>query len=313
MFMRKVVLLLFFLLLNGCSLNTLFVAGEIDKVTIVKYTPYMKHHRAYFTRTQLQIIKDDKKYLYLYNEKNNDLGILLHRKNQYILYNLSKPEQQALAINASPKTKYTHALKSFKRKGFNPITSLDTVGYLASESLRRYKGVKTLLVEVQEYSRLQNLYKQAIKTYNANKIKNIKTKLPKQFVYDYYKRYEKRAKTQAQLAQLQIIAQKLQIKTQEELIQEEVSIPKSSEKPYVYYLHDASLDELSTYISKRATRNALSYHQYTMLKGRKTLLQEEELFNEGSLEDLIAAYKVNKNPKYKKRIMTLMKDTQENK
>jgi len=308
--MRTVVLFLFFFLLSGCSLKNLSVEEEIDKVTVVQYTPYMKHHRAYFTRAELQIIKDDKKYLYLYNAKEKDLGILLHRKNQYILYNLSKPEQQALAINASPKTKYTHALKSFKRKGFNTITSLDAVGYTASVSLRRYKGVKTLLVEIQEYSRLQNLYKQAIKTYNANKIKNIKTKLPKQFVYDYYKRYENRAKTQAQLAQLQIIAQKLQIKTEEK---ESTQSEPVEQESYTYYLEDASLDELSAYISQRATRNALSYHQYTILKGRKTLLQEEKLLHEGSLEDLIAAYKVNKNPKYKKRIMTLIKDTQESK
>lgn len=297
--MRIVVLFLFFLLLSGCSLNNLFVAGEINKVTVVQHAPYMKHYRAYFTRTELQVIKDNEKYLYLYHEKEKDLGILFHRKNKYILYSLSNPEQQALFIHASPKTKYTHALKSFKRKGFNPIPSLDTVGYIISVAPRRYKGIKTLLVEIQDYSHLQHLYKQAIKTYDANKIKNIKTKLPKQLVYDDYKRYEKRAKTQVQRAQLQIIAQKLQIKTQEET--------------YTYYLNDALLDELSAYISHRATKNTLSYQQYTMLKRRQTFLQEEKLFSEGSLEDLIAAYKVNKNPKYKKRIMSLMKDTQENK
>ena len=297
--MRLIILFVFFLLLNGCSLNKLFVTGELNKVTVVQYSSYMKHYRAYFTRTELQIIKDDQKYLYLYNAKEKNLGILLHRKNQYILYSLSKPEQQALALKANPKTTYRHVLKSFKRKGFNPIASVDAVGYIVSVAPRRYKGVKTLLVESQDYSHLQNLYKQAIKTYNADKIKNIKTKLPKHLVYDDYKRYEKRAKTPSQLAQLQIIAQKLQIKTQEEI--------------YTYYLHNAPLDELSTYISQRATRNSLSYRQYTMLKGRKTFLEEEKLFNEGSLEDLINAYKVNKNPKYKKRIMSLMKEQQENK
>ncbi len=50
-----------------------------------------------------------------------------------------------------------------------------------------------------------------------------------------------------------------------------------------------------------------------MLKRRETSLTEEKLFNQGSLEELIAAYKVNKNPKYKKRIMKLMKETQKNK
>ena len=296
--MRIVVLSLFFLLFSGCSLNNLSVAGELNKVTVVQYAPYMKHHRAYFTRIDLQTIKDDQQYLYLYNEKKNDLGILFHRKDQYILYSLSKPEQQALAMNVNPKTTYKYVLKSFKRKGFVPIASVDTVGYTVSVAPRRYKGVKTLLVEIQDYSHLQNLYKQAIKTYNADKIKNIKTKLPKHLVHDDYKRYEKRATTQAQWDQLQIIAQKLQITTQD--------------KPYVYYLTDASFDELSDYMSQGSTRDSLSYQQYAMLKGRKICLKEEKLLNEGSLEDLIAAYKTNKDPAYKERIMSLMKDTQEN-
>ena len=304
MFMRTVILFVFFLLLNGCALNNLFVAGELNKVTVVQYAPYMKHFRAYFTRTELQIIKDDQKYLYLYNEKENDLGILLHRKNQYILYSLSNPEQQALAINAGPKTTHKHVLKSFKRKGFELITSVDTVGYMVSVAPRRYKGVKTLLVETQDYSHLQDLYKQAIQTYNADKIKNIKTKLPKQLVLDDYKRYSKRAKTQTQWAQLHIIAQKLQMTTEEE---------NTQYKPYIYYLNDASFEELSAYISHKDTKKSLSYQEYTMLKGRKTYLQEEKLLNEGSLEDLIAAYKINKNPKYKNRIISIMKEQQENK
>ncbi len=297
--MRTVVLFLSFLVLSGCSLNSLYVPGEINKVTVVEYTPYMKHHRAYFTRTALETIKEDQKYLYFYHEKEKDLGLLLHRNNQYILYNLSKPEQPELVLHAGPKTTYSHVVRSFKRKGFTPIASLDTVGYIVSIAPRRYKGIKTLLVDIQNYSHLQDLYRQAIKTYNANGVKNIQTKLPKHFVYDYYRRYEKRAHTRSQSAQLQIIAQKLQIKTQEEI--------------YTYYLKDASLDALSAYLAQKDTRASLSYHQYTMLKRRKTSLQEEKLFNEGSLEDLIDAYKRNKNPKYKKRILSLIKDKQENK
>ncbi len=325
--MRMIMLFLFFLLLNACSLNNPSLSGEIDKITVVKYTPHMKQHRAYFARSELQIIKDDKKYLYLYHAKENDLGILLHRKNQYILYSLSKPDQPALAMTENQKTTVRHVLKSFKGKGYNTITSLNSIGYISSVSLKRYKGVKTLLVETQEYSRLQDLYKSAIKTYNADKIKNIKTTLPKQLIVDYYKHYEKRATTDIQLEQLQIIAQKLQIKSkvipdktqkekeesiQDELIQEESFIFIPVEKPYAYYLEEASLDELLSYIAQSATKNTLSNHRYTMLKRRETSLREEELFNQGSLEELIAAYKVNKDPKYKKRIMSLIKDTQDN-
>ncbi|HFU77511.1 MAG TPA: hypothetical protein ENK90_00950 [Epsilonproteobacteria bacterium] len=358
--MQKLILLLFFFLLNGCTFNNLFIGGEIDKVTVVKYTPYMKHHRAYFSRTQLKTMRDGKKYLFLYNAKNNDVGVLLHRKSQYVLYNMSNPDQQPMAVNANKKTKYWHALKSFKHKGFKRIKSLASVGYTASVSHKRYKGRKTLLIETKEYSRLLKLYKKAIKTYNASRIKNIKTKLPKSLIYSYYKQYEKRANSRKQRMQLKIIANKLQIKApyiiekkpkqtkvttkqpashkkkpakekiitgtsmtkkEEPVIQKEepetplvkkVSLPTpSSDKPYTYYLHQASLDELSTYIANKATKNSLSYNQYTMLRHRKSSLQEEKLFKEGSLEELIAAYKVNKNPKYKKRIMSLMKAKQE--
>ncbi|UPT77383.1 hypothetical protein MN086_10050 [Sulfurovum sp. XGS-02] len=297
--MRTVVLFLFFILLSGCSLNRLYVPGEINKVTVVEYTPYMKHHRAYFTRTELETINEDQKYLYLYDKKNKYLGFLLHRKNEYILYNLSKPEQAALTLHTDPKTNYTHILKRLKRQGFTPVDSLYSVGVIASVAPRRYKGVKTLLVEVQDYSHLQELYKDAIRRYHADGIESIQTKLPKQLIYEYYRRYEKRARTRKQLAQLQIIAQKLQIKTQEEI--------------YTYYLYEAPLDTLSAYLSQKETRGALSNHQYSMLKRRKKSLQEEKLFNEGSLEDLIAAYKINKDPNYKKRILLLIKEKQENK
>ena len=297
--MRTVVLFIFLLLLGGCSLDRFNVPGEIDKVTAVRYTPYMKHYRAYFTRTELEPIKEDQKYLYLYHKGKKDLGFLLHPKDDYILYNLTKPEQPALILHADPGTTYSRVLKSFKRKGFTPVDSLDSVGIIVSVAPRRYKGVKTLLVDVQDYSHLQDLYKKAIRTYNANGIKDIQTKLPKQFIYEYYRHYEKRAHTRRQLAQLQIIAQKLQIKTQEEI--------------YTYYLKDADLDALSAYLSQKETRSSLSARQYKGLKKRKKFLQEEKLFNEGSLEDLIAAYKKNKNPKYKERILLLIKEEQENK
>jgi len=334
--MQKILLLLFFLLLNGCSLNNLFIGGKIDKITVVKYTPYVKHHRAYFSRAQLKTIKGSKKYLYLYNSKTNDIAILLHRKHQYVLYNMSKPNKHPYTINATSKTKYWQVLKRFKRKGFKIIKSLASVGYTASVSRKRYKGIKTLLVDTQEYSRLQTLYKKAIRTYNAKKIQNIKTRLPKSLIASYYTRYKKRAKTRAQLLQLSTIAKKLKLqvpKIQEKQVEKQkiqiirkeniqieepaikpivkkISPPMPSNKPYAYYLKHATLNELSTYISNKTTKNSLSYTQYNMLNRRKVVLEGKRLFKHGSVEELISAYKVNKNPKYKQRIMSLMKAKQ---
>jgi hypothetical protein len=152
--------------------------------------------------------------------------------------------------------------------------------------------------------------------------------------------YQKQATTDKQLTQLHIIAKKLQIKgpslpkntttskedpdeekiTWYESVEDEESEISSqapsqvpSERPYSYYLQEAPINELSSYISKNTTRNSLSYSHYRTLKQRKAVLQEEKLLSEGSLEELISAYKVNKSPKYKNRIMLLMKEKQKQK
>jgi len=330
--MQKILLILFFFLLNGCALNSLFLTDEVDKVYVVKHSPYIKYHRAYFTRTNLKPMQNGKKYLYLYHAKEKDLAILLHRKDQYRLYSLSYPDKKEIIFNASHKTKYHTVLRSLKRKGYR-LTSPTKAGYTSNVAQRRYKGIKTLLVEVEDYSRLQEMYKKAIKTYNAKNIKPIKAELPKEFISSYYKQYHKRAKTQEQLEQLQIIATKLQLnsaeavaqatekaleeeKVKEEKVLEEVKItevikkPRKVTKPYSYYLKNASYDELNTYLSGSGVRDHLTYNQYNKLKEK---LKEEKLLQDGSLEEVIAAYKKNKDPRYKTRSLLLMKKAQENK
>lgn len=358
--MRKIVLLLFFLLLNGCAVNSLFLGDEVDTVTVVGQSAYMKHHRAYFTRTQLHLIKDGKKHLYVYNRKTHDVGVLLHKNSQYLLYNMSQPNQAPLIVNAKPDTKYWRVLKYFKSKGFTRVRSLASFGIEASDSRQIYKGVKTLLIQIKDYSRLQARYRRAIKTYDASGIRSIKTKLPKHLIASYYRVYAKRAKTRKQLLALKTIALKVGLtppnipeakrpakkvakeslpkntspaesvketeavqkteeteKTSETIPEVTKVLPRQSpaqtpaQKPYRYYLKSASLEELSAYISHQATRNSLSYARYNRLTKRKKVLQEEKLLNEGNLEELIAAYKTNKNPKYKTRIMKLIKEKQE--
>ncbi len=349
--MRNILLILFFFVLNGCSLNSLLVLGEVDKVQVVKHTPYVKHHRAYFTRTHLKPMKNGKKYLYLYNAKEKDLAILFHRKNQYILYSLSQPNKKALTVKEDRRTKYHHILRSFKRKGYR-LTSTHKVGYTSRIGLRRYKGIKTLLVEVVDYSRLKEIYEKAIRTYDAKAIRSIKTTLPKPLIYPYYERYHRQAKNKKQLEQLQIIAAKLQFysaisipsasqKKAEEEVQKELKrereqelererernlekkreeerkreneISKKRAESYHYYSKEASFDELDTYLSRGGARDHLTYNQYNKLKERHTALKKERVLHEGSLEELISAYKINKDPRYKKRILILMKEVQESK
>jgi len=349
--MQKFLLLLFFFLLNGCSLNSILALGEVDKTQVVKYSPYVKHYRAYLTRTYLKPIKNGKKYLYFYNAKEKDLSILVHRKNQYILYSLYHPKKRAVIFNTTHRTRYRHIVRKLRQKHYFPA-SCAKIACIPHVALRRYKGIKTLRIEVKDYRRLQNMYKKAIRTYNAKNIRSIRVKLPKQLISAYFKRYEKRAKTQKQLKQLQVIAKKLQLpsakslakrikkdtvksgkenkikekkKATEEKIKkepqkEEVKVvevvmekPKKQTKSYYYYLRYASYGELNHYLSDGDARNDLTYNQYNTLQKRRNVLKEEKLLRDGSLEELIAAYKENKDPRYKTKIMLLMKKVQENK
>jgi len=321
--MQKILLVLFIFLMSGCSIDGLIVWGEINKVQVVKQNTYIKHYRAYFQRTHLHSIRHGKKYLYFYNKKTRDLAILLHPKNRYILYSFSHTNI-VIKIPSSKKYGYYHMIKILKRKGYR-ITSPHAVGYTAKVSLRRYKKVKTLLVEVKNYQHLQDTYKKAIKTYNAGKIKNIKTRLPKVLIESYYKTYKAKTSTQKQLNQLNIIAGKLHLQKsvsnmkkipQKKNTQSQTATStkeNTTQQLYTYYLNHASYYELNNYLSTSEAKNALSYTQYHTLKRKNSQLQEEDLLQNGSLEELIEAYKKNKDQRYKSKIMQRIKEIQKNK
>jgi len=357
--MQKILLFLSLLLFHGCSLNELFLKDELDKVSVVKYTNYLKHHRAYFSRDNLEYMKDKKKYIYLYNTKTNDVGILLKRKNQYHMYNMSNPKIATIITSKDENTTFSNALKFYALQGFKPTSSLSDNGHEVKASYKIYKEVKTILIEAKDYTKLQSLYRKAIFHYDSSKIKSIKTILPKRLIQNYSKHYSKRTASRTQLLQLKTIAEKLNLQpptipeiekkntkkeykkrkkpitkplsnqkeikvvskkdiTQQKPVEKEpakrvpkknlVSNPKVA--PYKYYLNHASLRELRKYITNSTTKYSLSRIQYNKLIQRKKELQEERLLKDGSLEDIIAAYKTNKNPKYKKRIMMLMKKKQ---
>ena len=341
--MYRIVLSLFIILFSGCSVKHFFITEQLlNQVTVVKYAPYMKHHRVYFTRKNLHIFPNGKKYIYFYNNKKNILGILLHRKDKYLFYILSKPNRDAILLNTNSKINYPFIIKHLRRQNFRQIKSPKDKGYLVSVSLQRYKEVKTLLVNIKDYSKLQQLYRTSLKTYNAEKIQHIKAKLPKQLISYDYNYYKNKVKTKKEKKQFEIIAQKLRFKTKsfvkkevhkhktttikkelpkqkkitikKELPKQEKrtvkkELPKQEkiikERSYTFYLEKNTLDQLSSCVSKNSENNTLSCIKYKKL-------QEEKLLREGTLEELISAYKVNKNIKYKKRIMSLMKAKQKN-
>jgi len=311
--MHKILIFLFIFLLSGCSIDTLMVWGEIDKVHIVKRTSYLKHYRAYFQRNTLKAIRHGKKYLYFYNKRTKDLAILLHPKNRYILYSFSHPNL-TIKIRADRKHGYYYMIKTLRHKGYR-LTSPTSIGYTAHVSLRRYKGVKTYLVEVKDYQYLQSLYQKAIRNYDASLIEKIGTKLPKSLIDTYYKKYSMQPHTEAAQKELERIASKLQLNTPESQTETTVSDPQSNDNEvlYTHYLHHASYYELNSYLSTSEAKTGLTPAQYAALKRRNSYLKEQKLLHEGSLEELITAYKKDNNPHYKSKIMQRIKEIQQEK
>ena len=326
---QKALLLSLVLLLNSCSLNSLLALGEVDKVQVVKKNLSYAQYRAYFTRTQLKPIKNNQKYLYFYNKEKKDLAVLLHRYDNYILYSLYHPEAPHMTLKAQKHAPYTHVRRALKKQGYL-LSSPHAVGATSKVGLRKYKGIKTLLIEIKDYSALQKKYQKAIRTYDARSIKKIKTKLPHVLIENYFKSYQKKSSSEAQREQLEIIADKLhlhipesknndaqeeEMKVQEALAKEipEETPPSTipDNVPFNYYAQEASYHELETYLNDSKAKDSLTFNQYTQLTQRYTALKDEKMLKDGSLEELISSYKTNKNPKYKKRILELMKEAQQ--
>jgi len=328
--MQKALLLSLLFLLNSCSLDSLIALGEVDKVQVVKKNSSYAQYRAYFTRTQLKPIKNNQKYLYFYNKEKKDLAVLLHRYDNYILYSLYHPEAPHMSFKAQKHAPYTHIQKALKKQGYL-LSSPHAVGATSKVGLRKYKGIKTLLIEIKDYSALQEKYQKAIRSYDASNIAKIKTQLPHVLIDNYFKTYQKKASSKEEREQLDLIADKLhlntaesknnttkeeEIKVQEALAKEmpeEVAplskIPENAS--FDYYAQEASFHELETYLDNNKAKDNLTFNQYTQLTQRCTALKDEKMLKDGSLKELISSYKTSKNPRYKKRILELMKEAQQ--
>ncbi len=300
--LKKIVLIIFLLWLQGCSISQFMLMDEIDKVHVLKHTAYLKYNRAYFDRTDLKTVFKNKKYLFAYNKRTKDLGLLLHRGHTYTFYHFFQPDRPPVKFKSSTKK----ILSALQKRGYT-IQNLLQAGYIVQSGLRRYKGVKTLMIEVKDYSKLKKRYEDAIKNYQSASVITIRTTLPAKLIASYFRHYYRRAVTEDQKAQLQRIAKKLKIETYGQNIQNANSVQQNC-KPYYYYLYTASSAEIGRYLGTLHSRENLTPAQYTLLQYRLISLQEKKLLQEGSLSELISAYKKNQDPQFKKRIMELLKE-----
>ncbi len=290
------------LLFHGCSINQLFLTDEIDKVTTVRQSRFVKHNRAYFSRENLRLFANKKPYLLLIHQKRHDLGVLLHRGNTYELYRFFSPSKAPLRF----KTSRYRLFGKLAQYGYIPLKDPKEKGYVIHSGLRRYKGVKTYLIDITDYSKLKTRYEDAIRSYQSNILSDIHDNLPKQLIEPYLRYYSQRADTEEKKEEIQHIAKKLQIALDREQTASTV-VPVTNQTPYHYYRYRASMYELGNYLNTPQSRIDLTPAQYTILQHRLETLQQEKLLQEGSLETLIATYETNHDPRFKRRIMELLK------
>ena len=300
--MKKAFLFSLLLLLHGCSLDQLFLTDEIGKVTIVQQSRLVKHNRAYFSRSDLLPLSGKKPYLLLIHKKRKELGVLLQRKGTYFLYRFFSPSEPPLKF----KTDHRHLFKKLAQYGYVPLADPQEKGYIIHSGPRRYKGVKTYLIDIADYTKLKRRYEDAIRNYRSDMVSGIKETLPKQLIEPYLKYYSQKANTDKQRKEIALIASKLKVSLDEN---DSSSLPLSlsNQPPYHYYRYRASMYELGNYLNSSQSRATLTPAQYTMLQHRLETLQQEKLLREGSLETLISAYEENHDPRFKRRIMELLK------
>jgi len=301
--LKKILLFGLLLLLHGCSINQLFLTDEIDTITTVRQGHFVKHNRAYFSREHLLPLSNKQPYLLLTHTKRHDLGLLLRSKEHYLLYHFFSPQKSPLRFQTSRR----HLLRKLAQLGYMPLTNPKERGYLVHSGPRRYKGVKTYLIDITDYTKLKRRYEDAIRNYNSAMLLGVHDQLPKQLIEPYLRYYSQRADSDKKKEEIGRIAKKLHISL-EETPAVQVQYPENSDQtPYHYYRYRASMYELGNYLNSPQSRAELTPAQYTILQHRLGTLQQEKLLQEGSLETLLAAYEENHDPRFKRRIMELLK------
>ena len=301
-YLKKTFLFALLLFVHGCSINQLFLTDEIDTITTVQQSHFVRHNRAYFSRENLLPRSGKKPFLLLTHKKRHDLGVLLHRGNTYLLYRFFSPSTPPIRFKAN----HRQLRKKLAQYGYIPLGNPENKGYIVHSGPRRYKGVKTYLIDITDYTKLKTRYQNAIRNYRSDMLSGIHDRLPKQLIEPYLRYYRQQADTEEKKKEIARIAEKLHIS----LDKKEVSPPlllNSDQPSYHYYRYRASMYELGNYLNTPQSRAVLTPAQYTILQHRLGTLQQEKLLQEGSLETLIAAYEKNHDPRFKQRIMALLK------
>jgi hypothetical protein len=303
---------LFAFFTSGCgNLSNFFSHREVNKVHVISYGKEVKRYRGYFTRTELYRFPSGKRTLFLYHPKRKEIALLLHRKDGFYLHPFRA--DKTVAHRYAPKTRASvrKALRHFAKMGYRPLSDPKKEGFIVKTGLRRYKGHKTVMVEVEDYSVLKKHYIEALRHPKSSKLRKLPS-IPASLIKQEIKRAYKNAKPEEKDA-IADLARRLGIVLpgqKEHPTEKKPNAGTNNGKSFDYYLQNASEKELRAYLRRSKEEGTLDEVSYRTLEQRLHQLEYKNLLKYGTIDELIEAYRTHKDPRIKKRIMQLLEREQ---
>ena len=305
--MRRLIgLTMLVFLLGGCQIPDFTAAFKLNTFHIVSYGNDVRHYRAYFLRKNLTFLPNGRRTLLAVHTKTQSPAIVIRRKGYDEVYDMATYRHIAFREKASKHRTLRTLQRFLARRGYR-IVNTRNFGVHLTTGPRKYRGYKTWLIDLKDYSRLKRRYLQALR-HNPCRLKQLKP-IPADLI-----------KKELRLA----VSKRLNVSDRTCLYESakrlHISLPSPQKKPtpdrqnpsFSYYISHASEKELRTLLHTKTYKTRFSTFQQRALRQRLRQLEHDRLLKHGSLEELFAAYKHNKDPRIKQRIMQLLEQRQSN-
>jgi DNA-binding phage protein len=284
--------------LSGCNTSLPWLQNRVvDKVYVVSVDKGVKRFRGYFRRDSLYRFDDGKRTRFLYHPKRHEAALLLHRKDGYYLYPFRLKHAKPVRYG-NARTSLSEAMRKFASYGYRHMVQPEANNFIITTGLRRYKGYKTVMVELADYHNLHQHYLDALKRKDFATLMRLPD-IPSQLIRETLVRTYRSETDPTLRKRLEKVADKLGIKLP-------LSQKNDPKKLFDYYLRHASSEELRQYLNTTRTNGELDTVSRRALQQRLHQLEYERLLKEGNLDRLIEAYRKYKDPRLKARIMELM-------
>jgi len=300
---RYLGIVLMALVIEGCQTPPLWTSSELNTFQVVSYGYDVRHYRAYFTRADLSLLPNKKRTMFFEHTKHHTLAVLLRRRNRYELYDMSDPSHPKIRFETPKPLSLSALYRRLRRYGYRPA-NLQKLGIQVAIAPRRYRGVKTWMIEIEDFSRLKKRYLKAIKLGQSALVRRLKP-IPAVLIAPELRAAFIAARTPKKRKALIRIARRLRINLPETSHPAQTS-QSSSPHRFEYYLKRASESELRKILNTSTEKTKINSVQRRALRQRLHQLERDRLLKKGSLDELIDAYRREKDPLLKRRIMELL-------